>query len=366
MSESKNISISTGTIIRVALIGIGFYALFYLKSVLLPVLVSIVIASFVSVIAIDLRDKYKIPRKLSVALIFFMGLILLGLFIYFIVPMVVNEFSQLAGQLSKVLPKAQFLKPFTDQGLATGAQKIFDSVTDGGTANQVFIGAKQIASSVSAGVFGSLAQIFGGLMNLVLVLVMSFYLAMQDRGVETFLRIVTPSKNEEMVVALWSRVERKIAKWLKGQIMLGFIIFLLSYTVLAIAGVKYALVLAILCGVLEMIPYGITFGIIPSVLVTLIDVGPTTALWVLVAMVLIQQAENYILVPTLFRKIIGVPPLIVIIALLVGFKLAGFLGMILAMPMAVLMLEILDDVQASKIHRLGKDFKEVVADLKKD
>lgn len=366
MSEQKTISISTGTIIRVALIAIGFYALFYLKSVILPVLVAIVIASFVSVVAIDLRDKYKIPRKLSVFLIFFIGLILLGLLVYFVVPMIVNEFAQLAGQLSKILPKADFLKPFTDQSLATGAQKIFDSVTDGGSVNQVFIGARQIAGSISAGVFGSLADIFGGLVNLVLVLVMSFYLSMQERGVETFLRIVTPSKNEEMIVALWARVERKISKWLKGQMMLGLIIFLLSYTVLLIAGVKYALVLAILCGVLEMIPYGITFGIIPSVVVTLFDAGPTTALWVLVAMIVIQQAENYILVPMLFKKIIGVPPLIVIIAILVGFKLAGFLGVILAMPMAVLMLEILDDVQASKIHRLGKDFKEVLTDLKKD
>lgn len=353
MNELKNISISTGTIIRVALIGIGIYGLFYLKSVLLPVLVAIVIASFVEVISIDLKERYRIPRKLSVVLLFFIGLTMLGLLIYFVLPMIVNEFGQLAGQLSKILPKAQFLKPFSDQTLATGAQKIFDSVTDGGSVNQVVLGAKQVASSISAGVFGSLTEIFGGLLNFILILVMSFYLSMQDRGVETFLRIITPSKNEEMIVALWSRVERKIAKWLKGQIMLGLIIFLLSYTVLSIAGVKYALVLALLCGALEMIPYGITFGIIPSVLVTLFEVGPTTALWVLVAMVIIQQAENYILVPMLFRKIIGVPPLIVIIALLVGFKLAGLLGMILAMPMAVLLLEILDNVQADKIHRLG-------------
>ena len=353
MSEFKNISISTGTIVRTALIGIGLYGLFYLKSVILPVLVAIVIASFVEVIAIDLKEKYKIPRRLSVVLIFFIGLILLGLLAYFIVPIIVYEFSQLAGQLTKILPQAEFLKPFTDKTLATGAQKVFDSVTDGGTINQVMLGAKQIASSVSAGVFGSLAGIFGGLINFILILVMSFYLSMQDRGVETFLRIVTPSKNEEMVVALWERVERKIAKWLKGQIMLGLIIFLLSYTVLLIAGVKYALILALLCGVLEMVPYGITFGIIPAVLVTLFEVGPTTALWVMVAMIIIQQAENYILVPTLFRKIIGVPPLIVIIAILVGFKLAGVLGVILAMPMAVLMLEILDDVQAQKTHRLG-------------
>lgn len=353
MNEFKITSISTGTIVRFALVAIGIYALFYLKSILLPVLVSIVIASFVEVVAIDLKDKYRIPRKLSVVLIFFLGLILLGLFLYFIVPMIVNEFSQLATQLARILPKAEFLKPFTDKGLTTGAQKIFDSVADGGTANQVVLGARQIASSVSAGVFGSLANIFGGILNLVLILVMSFYLSMQDRGVETFLRIVTPAKNEEMVVSLWSRVERKIAKWLKGQMVLGFIIFVLSYIVLYVAGVEYALVLALLCGLLEMIPYGITFGIIPSVLVTLFEVGPTTALWVLLAMIIIQQAENYILVPTLFKKIIGVPPLIVIIALLVGAKLAGLMGMILAMPMAVLLIEILDDVQAHKIHREG-------------
>lgn len=352
MNETKKISISTGTIIRFALIGIGIYAIFFLRSIIIPVLVSIVIASFVEVFTTDLNQKYKVPRKLAVALIFFLGLTLLGLFVYFIVPMIVNEFSQLASQLSRIVPKSDFLKPFLDKNLATGAQRIFDSITSNGSTNQVVMGARQVASSISAGVFGSLTEIFGGLLNFVLILVMSFYLSMQDRGVETFLRIVTPAKNEDEVVALWARVERKIAKWFKGQLMLGFIIFILSYIVLSVAGVKYALVLALLCGLLEMIPYGIVFGIIPSVLVTLFELGPTTAAWVLVAMIIIQQAENYILVPTLFKKIIGVPPLIVIIALLVGAKLAGIMGMILAMPMAVLMLEIVDDVQSKKQHRI--------------
>lgn len=353
MDEVKKISISTGTLVRVALIGVAIYALFFLKSIIIPILVSIVIASFVEVVAGDLKIKYKIPRKLSVVLIFFLGLVILGLIVYFIVPIIVNEFSQLAQQLAKLLPKADFLKPFVDKNLATGAQKIFDSVVGDGNVSQAVLGAKQIAGSVSAGVFGSLAQIFGGIFNFILVLVMSFYLSMQDRGVETFLRIVTPSKNEDQIVTLWGRVERKIAKWFKGQMMLGLIIFFLSYIVLLVAGVKYALILALLCGLLEMIPYGITFGIIPSVLVTFFQLGPTTALWVLIAMIVIQQAENYLLVPTLFKKIIGVPPLVVIIALLVGAKLAGLLGMILAMPMAVLMLEIVDDVQSKKRHRIG-------------
>lgn len=355
MNETKKISISTGTILRTALIGIGIYAVFFLRSIIIPVLVSIVIASFIEVFTTDLNQKYKIPRKLAVVFLFFLGLTLLGLFVYFVVPMIVNEFSQLASQLSRIIPKSDFLKPFLDKNLATGAQRIFDSVTSNGSTNQVVLGARQIASSVSAGVFGSLTEIFGGLLNFVLILVMSFYLSMQDRGVETFLRIVTPAKNEDQIVALWARVERKIAKWFKGQLMLGFIIFILSYIVLSVAGVKYALVLAILCGLLEMIPYGIIFGIIPSVLVTLFELGPTTAAWVLFAMIIIQQAENYILVPTLFKKIIGVPPLIVIIALLVGAKLAGIMGMILAMPMAVLMLEIVDDVQAKKQHRIQEE-----------
>lgn len=353
MNDFKKISISTGTIVRVALIGLGIYAIFALKSIILPILVAIVIASFVEVVSGDLKEKYRIPRKLSVVLIFFLGLTILGLLMYFVVPMIVNEFSQLATQLARIIPKADFLRPFLDRNLATGAQKIFESISNDGTANQVVVGARQVASSISAGVFGSLTEIFGGLLNFVLILVMSFYLSMQDRGVETFLRIVTPAKNEDEVVALWGRVERKIARWFKGQLMLGFIIFVLSYIVLSVAGVKFALVLALICGLLEMIPYGIIFGIIPSVLVTLFELGPTTALWVLVAMVIIQQAENYILVPTLFKKIIGVPPLIVIISLLVGAKLAGLMGMILAMPMAVLMLEIVDDVQSKKQHRVG-------------
>jgi predicted PurR-regulated permease PerM len=82
---------------------------------------------------------------------------------------------------------------------------------------------------------------------------------------EKFLRIVTPDKSEAYVINLWQRTQRKIALWVKGQLILGLIVGVLIYLGLAILGVQYALVLAIAAAILELIPFGILLATVPAV-----------------------------------------------------------------------------------------------------
>jgi predicted PurR-regulated permease PerM len=119
-----------------------------------------------------------------------------------------------------------------------------------------------------------------------------------------------------------------------GQIILSFFIFSLTYIGLSILGIKYALFLALIAGILEVVPYvGPFLSAIPAIFFALIQ-SPALVVGVIVLYVIIQKTEGYILVPKVMEKTVGTSPLVVLLALLIGFKLAGILGLLLAVPLA--------------------------------
>jgi len=163
-----------------------------------------------------------------------------------------------------------------------------------------------------------------------------------------FLRLVTPHEHEAYVVNLWARSQRKIGKWLQGQILLALLVGVLVFIGLTILDVRYALALSILAATFEIIPvFGPILAAIPSVIVAFIQ-SPTLGLWVILLYVIVQQVENHIIYPLVVRKAIGVPPLLVILALLIGGKLGGLPGFILAVPIAATIMEFTNDVAERK------------------
>jgi len=109
-------------------------------------------------------------------------------------------------------------------------------------------------------------------------------------------------------------------------------------------GVRFALLLGIITMVLELVPtVGPVLSAIPGVILAFSQ-SPTLGLWVLIAYVVIQQLENHILVPIVLGKTTGLNPVVVIVALLIGVKLAGVIGMVLAVPVAAVLVEIIDEM----------------------
>jgi predicted PurR-regulated permease PerM len=163
------------------------------------------------------------------------------------------------------------------------------------------------------------------------------------------LRVILPLKYEEYVLDLWERTRRKIALWMRGQMLLGALIAILTYLVLAIMGIEYALLLAIIAGMMELIPYGILLALVPAVSFSYLSGGISDAFMVLGAYVIIHQFEVYLFSPLIIKKVTGLSPLIVILSVLVGFELGGFWGLILAIPGAMLFMEIMNDIEKDKI-----------------
>jgi predicted PurR-regulated permease PerM len=187
------------------------------------------------------------------------------------------------------------------------------------------------------------------MLNVVLVIVISFYLSVSNDGIESFLRILSPIEREEYVIGLWNRSQAKIARWMQGQLFLGLVIGILTFIGLTLLKVEHALLLAVLAAIFELIPFGIFLAAIPAVSFAFSGGGISLALMVVALYVLIQQLEGYLISPIVMNKMTGISPLVVIISVLIGVQLAGFWGLILAVPVAVTILEYIKDFEKKKI-----------------
>lgn len=352
MSERQSrmlVNISSNALLKVIIAGLLIISLYLMRDLILVILTSVVIATFISAAANRLT-RFHINRTVGVILIYLLTMgVIAGVF-YFFIPILINETSHVINLLSKYLPNGT-LDSFAD-GTLSNAKDFADTISNGSSLPELINTVKNSVSSLSSGLFDSIIIAFGGAINFVLIIVISFYLSMEEKGVEKFLKLVTPLKKESYVIDLWARAERKIALWIKGQLILGLIVGVLTYLGLAILGIQYALILAVIAAIFELIPFGIILATVPAVSFAYIDGGITLALMVAGFYIIIQQFESYLIQPLVVKKVIGISPLVVLLSVLAGAKLAGFWGLILAIPVAVVFLEYASDVENRKMKAL--------------
>jgi predicted PurR-regulated permease PerM len=167
------------------------------------------------------------------------------------------------------------------------------------------------------------------------------------------LRVITPRKKEDYIINLWGRSRKKIVAWAKGQFILALMIGTSVYIGLSIIGLPNPFLFALLAAVGEVIPIvGMMIATIPAVLVALLSGGAPFAITVTIFYLLVTQFENHILAPLIVNKVVGIPSVIVIIALVVGATLAGFWGVLLAVPVAATIMEFVGDIEASKKEQI--------------
>lgn len=353
LNQPININITTGTILKSALVVLFVWFLFIIKDLLLIILTAIVIASSVEPGTRWFISK-KIPRTLAVLLIYLLVVVFFGAVFYFFVPTLISDINsvvtslpeyiksiaQKAGQISQV--DSKFLKDFAETYSNASADDIFN----------------KIGSSISGATFSlisALSTVFGGLFSFILIIVLSFYLAVQDDGVSSFLRIVVPARHEKYALDLWKRSQSKIGLWMQGQLVLGVLVGVLTFLGLSILGIPNALFLAFLAGMFELIPmFGPILAAIPAVIFA-ISGGFTTVLFVIALYAIIQQFESQLIHPLVVKKIVGIPSIIAIIALIIGAQIAGFLGMVLSVPVASIIMEYFSDVEKRKALESKED-----------
>ncbi len=353
--KNINISITPQTVIWTVVILTIFYGLYLLKDLVLVILMSVLIASAISPIA-RWFQAYRIPRIPAVVIIYAGFLIFLAAAFYFLLIPLVSETHSFVRELPNYLEQLEGWTPeafFIDIPL-------FQDITGGLTVQEIISQINEALAGFAQGFLGMLLVIFGGVLNVVLIIVLSFYLAVQENGVGKFLNMITPMKFRNYIADLWRRAEVKMGLWLQGQVILAVIVAVLVYLGLTLLGIPHALLLAALAGIFELIPiFGPILAAIPAIIIAFVeggnimDLGPglASALVVTGLYIVIQQFESQLIYPLVVRKVIGLSPIVVIIAIIAGFQLAGFLGLILSVPIAAILLEFMKDMQVGKRMR---------------
>ena len=301
--------------------------------------------------------------------VIFMYLLFAGIIIgtfYFFLPPLLNDVSDFLASAPRYLDSVSIWDPLQKDSLIESKQvvqslsqdlnqsrQVVSGFSSGLSLSQLVTNIRVAIATLSQGFIETLSLVFGGILSSILIVVLSFYLAVQEDGVATFLQFVIPDRHEKYIIGLWKRVQAKIGLWMQGQMILAVVVGLLVYLVLAIFGpalhVGNPLLLAFLAGVFEIIPlFGPILSAIPAVVASFSEGTLTTAAVVIGIYLLIHQLENHLIYPLVVRKIIGVQPILVILALIIGFKLAGFLGVLLSVPVATTLMEYLNDLQKKK------------------
>jgi predicted PurR-regulated permease PerM len=344
------VKIETRTIINIVLLILLLVILYYLRDLVLVLLTSVVLASFNESVVRKFA-KYHIPRTLSVVIVYVVSFAAIFALFYVFVPILLAEVSSLVSSLGNYIPQNSVLQVFQPSALS-GTQNVVNTVS-GSTSSigDVVRSIQLLVNSSSGGFIQSITILFGGLLNVILIAVITFYLSVQDHGIEYFLRVISPIKHEEYVVGLWKRTERKIGLWMQGQMLLGVVVGVIIYLGLTLLSVKYALVIALFTAMLELIPFGIILAGLVGCVFAYSDGGIGLAVKVFFLYTIVQQFENYLIAPLVVNKVIGISPLVVILSLLVGAELAGLWGVLLGIPVAVCILEYLSDIEKGKSVR---------------
>jgi len=333
--ENKNltINISTGTVLKIFGILLILTFAYFIRDIILIVFISVIFAAIIEPMVNFMEAwslkvfRRKIPRALVVLFIYLILFLFLSLVVRLIIPPIVEQVALLTSNFpelwNKILENFSSLKQYSqERGLIDSIQQSLQGVESG-------------LRSAAGGVYSFIIAVFRSIINFFLVLVIVFYLVIEKDAINKLFRAVAPAQYHDYLVNLFGQIQKKIGAWARGQLILGLIIGVLSFIGLIILLPKYALSLALVAGVTEMVPYlGPILGAIPAVFLGF-AVQPFS-LWrgvsILILYIVIQQVEEKFIVPQVMKKQLGLNPVVIIIVMLIGFRLAGIIGLILAIP----------------------------------
>lgn len=324
-NSSYRVTITTGTIFKAVAVLLLLYLCYIIKDILALLFISLIFSSAIDP-WVDALKRRKVPRSISVLFIYLAALVIIITTIVLIIPPIVAQYNALAANfpvyIEKINAGYNWLRTFSiEHGLL---DKMKESL---GNFEQNF----QIAAG---SIFSTVSGIFGGITSFVLVLVITFYMTVEEDSLKKIVWSLAPAERQPYLMQLIDRMQRQVGYWLRGQLILMLIVGIFVWVGLLFLMPQYALVLGLIAGLMEFIPYiGPTIGALPGILLAL-TVNPFLALLVAILYIIIQQVENNILVPKIMERAVGLNPIISIAVLMAGLKIGGIVGGVLSIPVA--------------------------------
>ena len=302
----RKIEISHRTIIFTVFFLGSIWFLYFIRDIVLQLFVALLLVSILNPFIVKLT-KFKIPKVISILFSYVLIFSFLGFTIGSILPPLIEQTTNLANNLPGYL-----------QNL--GLQKYANEEVLRQTVSQL--------GSVPGQIIKAGFSLFGNILSIITVAIFAFYILLIRDKFDSNLELLFGKDKTKDVVNIINTLETKLGGWARGQFILMLSIGTLSYIGFIILGIPYALPLAMLAGIFEIIPYiGPIIVAIPAIILGFAAIGLA---------ILIQQLENYVLVPKIMEKSTGVAPIIILLALAVGLKVAGITGMVISIPIVII------------------------------
>lgn len=304
----RTIDISHRTVIFTVVFLLGLWVLWQIRNIILLLFVAFLLATAFEPL-VNKLSRTRLPRPISIILIYIVFLGTLAGLIVSVVPPLIDETGHFVSNLPEYLDRI---------GVGT-----FDRAAI----------ADQIAKlgELPVNLFRLVSSVFSNMINVIAVFILAFYLLLGRASLDRRLKAIF-GDDSERARSLLSRVESRLGQWVRGELILMTIIALATYIGLRLLGVQFALPLAILAGILEIVPnVGPIIAAVPAVLVGF-TVSPVLGFSVAALYFLIQQLENLVIVPKVMQASIGLSPLVTLVALGIGAELGGVMGAVLAIP----------------------------------
>ncbi|HUW24408.1 MAG TPA: AI-2E family transporter [Patescibacteria group bacterium] len=321
----RKIEISYRTIVFTTIFVAFIWLLFQIRSIILALFIALILMSALNP-SVKRLEQLRFPRWLAILLTYFAILAILAFGVGGIVPPLVEQTSSLINQLPNFFRQFQFLG-IDEKMIATQLTQF---------------------STIPANLIKFIFSLFSNLVGVLALGVITFYLLMERQNLDYYLKLLFGEGNESKVQKVIDKIEVRLGGWVRGEIVLMTFVGILTYIGFRLIGLPYALPLAILAFLLEIIPnVGPILSTFPAVIIGL-TISPFHAVAAAALGFLVQQIENTILVPRVMKQVVGINPLITIISLAIGFKLAGVGGAILAVPIFIALEEITAEISHSK------------------
>jgi len=328
MKQVVTIEISLKSIVYVIGLVILFLVAWKIRGVLLALFIAYILMSGFAPL-VDWLTKNGVNKALSVALTYLLAVSFLALLLFSALPPLIEETRDFVNKMPVFI---NGLMDTFNRGSVPGITS--DNITD--------IISRRLDSALS-NLLSVAFNIFSLFISFVTIAVFTFYLLLERDRMNKNLFVLFPHSQKKRVINLAHKIEEKLGAWVRGIGVLMFLVGLATYLGLSILGVEFALPLAVIAGILEIVPIiGPITAAIPAVIIAFAQ-SPILGLATIALFVLIQQLENNILVPKVMEKAVGLSPLITIFALLVGGALFGVIGALLSVPAAAIGQVIFDD-----------------------
>lgn len=314
---TKRIDISHKTILFIAFFLLGLWVTYLILDLLLLLFVALIFSSAISPV-VRFFERFKLPKAFGVLASYLIVILSVSGLLFLFLPPLIEQTVHLITTLPPMLAEK-----FNYAGFD---RSLFQS---------------EIAD-LSRRIYGFVLGLFSNALAMIFLLVLTFYLtleksSLQDRIAKLFIG------QEDRIKHLFVRIEEKLGSWLRGQLMLTVIIGVTTYTGLTILQIPYALPLALIAGVMEVVPViGPIISSLPAIGLAF-TISPILAGGVAAMYFVIQQLENHIIVPQVMKRAVGLNPLVVILAIAVGGRLLGVVGGVLAVPITVVAQVIIGD-----------------------